>query len=129
LLGAVALPAIGDTSVVQPCVPFAAASLGQLAGAALDAPASGGAVGTPAVVARGPKSQVSSVAPPGPAPTSGGSAGSGAASAAGGGGSPSFFVTLAIALVAIALLLFERLRLPALIWRPVAFVSLHERPG
>jgi hypothetical protein len=34
-----------------------------------------------------------------------------------------------IALVALTRLLYERLRLPSFCWRPVAFVSLLERPG
>jgi hypothetical protein len=46
----------------------------------------------------------------------------------GGGFSPTFFLVLLAALVS-ARLLYERLRLPDFTWRPVAFVSLQERPG
>jgi hypothetical protein len=53
----------------------------------------------------------------------------GSAGASGGGGfAPSFFLVL-LALVALAQLMYERLRLPSFTWRPVAFVSLQERPG
>jgi hypothetical protein len=47
----------------------------------------------------------------------------------GGGFSPSFFLVIVLALAGLARLLCERLRLPSVIWRPVAFVSLLERPG
>src|SRR5439155_6475854 len=56
--------------------------------------------------------------------------GLGASSGGSGGGfSPTFFLVLLSALVCLARLLYERLRLPSFSWRPVAFVSLLERPG
>jgi hypothetical protein len=50
-------------------------------------------------------------------------------SSGGGGFSPSFFLAIILALAGLAHLLCERLRLPTVVWRPVAFVSLLERPG
>jgi hypothetical protein len=47
----------------------------------------------------------------------------------GGGFSPSFFLALLVALVGLARLQYERLRLPSFTWRPAVFVSLLERPG
>jgi hypothetical protein len=47
----------------------------------------------------------------------------------GGGFSPSFFLATLLALAGLARPLCERLRLPSVAWRPVAFVSLLERPG
>jgi hypothetical protein len=47
----------------------------------------------------------------------------------GGGFSPTFFLAFLAAFARFTRLMCERVRLPALIWRPAAFVSLLERPG
>jgi hypothetical protein len=47
----------------------------------------------------------------------------------GSGFSPSFFLAILFTLPGLGHLLSERLRLPSVVWRPVAFVSLLERPG
>jgi hypothetical protein len=57
----------------------------------------------------------------------GGSAAPGGSS--GSGFAPSFFLAILFTLPGLGHLLSERLRLPSVVWRPVAFVSLLERPG
>jgi hypothetical protein len=58
-----------------------------------------------------------------------GSSPAGGSGGSGGGFAPIFFLAILTALVGLARLSYERLRLPSFTWRPVAFVSLLERPG